>query len=71
MVSQSPQPPAEVKTEEQTAEIKDPKQPEVAEGSNANATTPASGSGSGLISKQTAEVIEGILHRLTAYKTEE
>lgn len=80
MASQSPPPPptdvkAEEPTESQPAEpaVK----PEVSEG---NATTPAPGPESAptptptpatVINKHVVEVIEGILHRLTNYKTEE
>ena len=75
MASQSPPAlAAEVKTEE-TAERT---QPEATHGDEGNAVspapenshepTPAAASG---VSKKMLEVMEGILHRLTAYKTEE
>jgi hypothetical protein len=75
MASQSPPPPpAEVKGEEQLAESKEP---EVLDGNATtpapeaeNATTPTPALATG-ITKQVVEVIEGILHRLTAYKTDE
>ena len=74
MASQSPPPPpVEVKAEEQPAESKEP---EVTEGNattpalEPETTTPTPALATG-VTKQVVEVIEGILHRLAAYKTEE
>ena len=82
MASQSPPPPsAEIKSEEQPAESKEP---EVAEDAQAdgNAETPAvepeseamsvpTAAPATSISKQVVDVIEGLIHRVVSYQSEE